>query len=112
MLTTVEGIFKDGRIELREDPPAVEQARVIVTFLLEKAASEVRSPASASEANLRMLDLLRSWRDEPLAKEDEQVLDGFDEFQRRHPLRLAHRLSEEPDPGAPGEPDRGRPVLR
>lgn len=96
MLTTVEGIFKDGHVELREDPPAIEQARVIVTFLLEKSASEVRASSSASEASSRMLDLLRAWQDEPLSKEEERVLDGFAEFQARHPLRLAHRLDEEP----------------
>jgi len=45
MLTTVEGIFKDGRIELREAPPAIGQARVIVTFLVEKPATEAPSPS-------------------------------------------------------------------
>lgn len=33
-LTAVEGIFKDGRIELRETPKDIREARVIVTFLV------------------------------------------------------------------------------
>lgn len=33
MLTTVEGVFKDGKVELSEVPPGVDESRVIVTFL-------------------------------------------------------------------------------
>lgn len=33
MLTTVEGVFRDGRIELGETPENIQEARVIVTFL-------------------------------------------------------------------------------
>jgi hypothetical protein len=33
MLTTVEGIFRDGHVELREMPENIQEARVIVTFL-------------------------------------------------------------------------------
>ncbi|HEX9732317.1 MAG TPA: hypothetical protein VGG06_10060 [Thermoanaerobaculia bacterium] len=43
-----------------------------------------------------MLDLLQAWQDEPLLQEEERVLDGFADFQAQHPLRLAHRLDEEP----------------
>ncbi len=96
MLTTVEGIFKDGHIELRETPPAIEQARVIVTFLVEKPASEASSATSPSEANLHTLDLLRAWQDEPLSPEEESVLDEFAAFQAQHPLRLSRRLDKEP----------------
>jgi len=58
MVTTVEGVFREGRIELREAPPDVEGARVIVTFLPESPESGAASPRSASEANRRVLDLL------------------------------------------------------
>lgn len=88
MLTTVEGVFKDGRVELREAPPGVEEARVIVTFLPE-------SPRSVSEANRRVLALLQAWQAEPLTAEEERLLDDFDEFQAQHPLRFT-RLSDEP----------------
>lgn len=95
MLTTVEGIFKDGHIELEESPPTVEQARVIVTFLPEQPTTKAAPPVSPTEANRRVLDLLRTWQEEPLTPEEKQVLDEFDAFQAQHPLRFA-RLDEEP----------------
>lgn len=30
---TVEGIYRDGKVELLETPPQLDEARVIVTFL-------------------------------------------------------------------------------
>jgi hypothetical protein len=35
MLKSVEGIFRDGKIELLEPPPQTGDARVLVTFLTE-----------------------------------------------------------------------------
>jgi len=32
MLKSVEGIFRDGKIELLEPPPQIEEGRVVVTF--------------------------------------------------------------------------------
>jgi len=87
MLTTVEGIFRDGHVELREAPPPGEQARVIVTFLPE-APDTGASPQSVSKANRRTLTLLQSWKAEPLTADEERLLDEFDTFQARHPLRF------------------------
>jgi hypothetical protein len=42
MLITVEGLYKDGRIELLERPDGIEQARVLVTLLPEVATSSTR----------------------------------------------------------------------
>ncbi len=95
MLTSVEGVFRGGRIELREAPPVVEGARVIVTFLAESSESGAASPRSASEANRRMLGLLQAWKAEPLTAEEERLLDDFDAFQAQHPLRFMH-LADEP----------------
>jgi hypothetical protein len=33
MLKSVEGIYRDGKVELLETPGSLEEARVIVTFL-------------------------------------------------------------------------------
>lgn len=33
MLTTIQGIYKDGKIELLEPAPEMSEARVFVTFL-------------------------------------------------------------------------------
>lgn len=94
MLTTVEGIFRDGRIELREPPPDVEGARVLVTFLTDPSQSEAASLGSASAANRRVLSLLQAWQADPLTADEERLLDGFDDFQARHPLRFAHPPDE------------------
>ena len=95
MLTTVEGVFRDGRIELRDTPPAAEGARVIVTFLPESPESETASSRSASEVNRRMLALFQAWQAEPLTAEEERLLDDFESFQAQNPLRFT-RLADEP----------------
>ena len=33
-MVTVEGIYKDGKVELSEPPPEISEARVLVTFLV------------------------------------------------------------------------------
>ncbi len=33
MLTTIEGVYKNGKIELFETPPGVQESNVVVTFL-------------------------------------------------------------------------------
>lgn len=33
MLLTIEGIFKDGKVELSETPEGLREAKVLVTFL-------------------------------------------------------------------------------
>ncbi len=95
MLTTVEGVFRDGHIELQEASPGVDGARVIVTFLPEPSESGAATPISASQANRRMLGLLQAWQAEPLTADEERLLDDFDAFQAQNPLRFAH-LSDEP----------------
>jgi hypothetical protein len=47
VLTAVEGIYKDGKVELLERPEGLREARVIVTFLplapVEPSQGEARS---------------------------------------------------------------------
>lgn len=33
MLTTVQGIYENGKLELTEDPPTLEKSKVLVVFL-------------------------------------------------------------------------------
>jgi hypothetical protein len=48
MLTAVEGVFRNGRVELRETPKNIEEARVVVTFLEPATrAAEVAEPSVA-----------------------------------------------------------------
>ncbi len=48
MLNTVEGIYRDGRIELMETPAEITEARVIVTFL------PLDQPAATNGVDLRV----------------------------------------------------------
>ena len=51
---TVEGIYRDGRVELLENPGSVVEGRVIVTFLEEGAVTlSDRGIDEADAANLR-----------------------------------------------------------
>lgn len=57
MLQSVEGIYREGTIELLETPAEVQESRVIVTFL-----SNVKNAESDGEAkgvNLRCLSVSR-----------------------------------------------------
>jgi hypothetical protein len=41
MVKSVEGIYRDGKVELLEAAPAVDQSRVIVTFLPDEGTGQV-----------------------------------------------------------------------
>jgi hypothetical protein len=55
MLKSVEGIYKDGKVELLETPDDVEEARVIVTFLPAPGPIDLRARGMTEEeaADLR-----------------------------------------------------------
>jgi hypothetical protein len=55
VLTAVEGIYKDGEVELLERPEGLLEARVIVTFLPRMSAE-----SSRGEARDRMLSRMRA----------------------------------------------------
>jgi hypothetical protein len=51
MLKSVEGIYRDGKVELTETPPDVKEARVIITFLPKDGPIDLRALGiSAAEA--------------------------------------------------------------
>ena len=59
-LLAVEGIYQDGRVELKEKPEGVEKARVVVTFLPEPAETDTEAKERArQEAVERMLARMR-----------------------------------------------------
>lgn len=43
MLKAVEGIYRQGKIELLETPPDVKEARVVVTFLPVEGTIDLRA---------------------------------------------------------------------
>lgn len=52
MLATVEGVFKNGHVELREVPENIQESRVIVTFLGARGGEDLAAPATP-EARVR-----------------------------------------------------------
>jgi hypothetical protein len=51
---TIEGVYRDGKVELFETPSNVDEARVLVTFLSEGAVNlSARGVDEAQAASLR-----------------------------------------------------------
>ena len=75
MLKSVEGIYRDGRIELLEPAPAATEARVIVTFLADPSpgnsspegpvnlAARGIDPAQAADLRARLRAFEDDWSD-------------------------------------------------
>ena len=68
MLLTVEGIYKDGKVELAEMPAGVKQAKVLVTFLQSETNTPPRLMVYGQFAGERMSSeedfLIAEWRGE------------------------------------------------
>ena len=68
MLLTVEGIYKDGKVELAEMPAGVKQAKVLVTFLQSETNTLPRLMVYGQFAGERMSSeedfLIAEWRGE------------------------------------------------
>jgi hypothetical protein len=70
MLITVEGAYKDGKVELAETPASIQEAKVLVTFLTtETKASPPRYLTYGQFAGEQMSTeedfRLAEWRGEP-----------------------------------------------
>lgn len=64
MLKAVEGIYKNGQIELLEQPEQREEARVIVTFLMPRAVNLAErgiNEAQAAELRGRLGTMAEDW---------------------------------------------------
>ena len=49
MLKAVQGVYRDGKVELLETPLGVKEAKVVVTFLPVKGESRVDPPLTEEE---------------------------------------------------------------
>jgi hypothetical protein len=49
MLKAVEGIYREGKVELLETPPDVKEARVVVTFLPIDGGIDLRARGISEE---------------------------------------------------------------
>jgi len=63
MLTAIEGLYADGKVELKESPRGIERANVIVTFLPE-----------IPETSAKGVELYGVWKDKIPADADIDAL--------------------------------------
>jgi hypothetical protein len=65
MLRTVEGVFREGRVELDEVPTDADGARVLVTFLSSREQIRLQNygitPEQATEARWRFASVSEDW---------------------------------------------------
>ncbi len=65
MIKSIEGRYHKGKVELLEEPPAVEEARVIVTFLPESGAVDLAErgidPKQARSLRNRLKSFEEDW---------------------------------------------------
>jgi hypothetical protein len=76
MLTTIEGVYRKGHVELREQPENVpEESRVIVTFL-NAAAVDLRARGidekQARELRERLASFVEEW--------ESPEMDAYDDY--------------------------------
>jgi len=71
MLTTVEGLYENGRVELVEQPLGVERAKVYVTFVVEQPGAPKGAPSDTIDEWLAFLREGLALGGPPYPKRDE-----------------------------------------
>ena len=65
MLKSIEGVFRDGKVELLEPPPQSGNARVLVTFLTDSTSVDLAErgidPAQAADLRARLGRFADDW---------------------------------------------------
>ena len=61
MLTTVEGVYKDGAIELAEKPDGLTASRVLVTFLSDSSGGSPKAAPRQGQMHFGMFPQLLNW---------------------------------------------------
>ena len=76
MLKSIEGIYREGHVELLESPPNVTESRVIVTFLPQNKAIDLRERGideeQAADLRARLRTCAADW--------DSPEMDVYDEL--------------------------------
>jgi hypothetical protein len=66
MVRSVQGIYRNGKIELLEPAPSAEEARVIVTFLPDNGSVDLASrginPTQAENLRARLKSMQEDWQ--------------------------------------------------
>lgn len=81
MLKSIEGVFRNGHVELHEEASAFEGSRVIVTFLAEEAV--VTPDVSRPDPQTALHKLADLRRDLPTVNAVEIVLEGRENLSAR-----------------------------
>ena len=63
MLQSMEGVYRNGRIELREKPRGLRKTRVIVTFLTE-AKAPAKPPKLSRKEAAELRAKLAAWEED------------------------------------------------
>jgi hypothetical protein len=67
MFKSIEGVYRDGKVELLESPPEWKEARVIVTFLPAPGPIDLRalgiSEEQARDMRTRFRTFIEDWDD-------------------------------------------------
>ena len=63
MLKTMEGIYRNGKVEFKEKPPKFREARVIVTFLPAKS-SGAKPPVLTKSEVAELRGKLAAWEED------------------------------------------------
>ena len=78
MIQSVEGIFRNGQVELLEDPPITGEARVIVTFLpdpLGPASGPSFTPEEVADLRGKLAAWEKDW--------DAPGMEAYDDYEAR-----------------------------
>ena len=88
MLTALEGIYRNGKIELSEIPTGVaDEAQVIVTFVQQSASASHRvtlrdygiNPDQAAELRARLMPFAEGW--------EQPEMDAYDNYDAAKSVR-------------------------
>ena len=65
MLTSIEGVYRDGKIQFLEEPPKIPEARVIVTFIPAHSSADLQARGidkdQAAELRWRLQAFAEDW---------------------------------------------------
>lgn len=77
MIQTIQGVYRDGKVELFEQPQQVGETRVLVTFL--PALGPVDGPALTPEEIAELCGKLEAWQDDWSAP----GMEAYDDYEAR-----------------------------
>lgn len=78
MIQSIEGVFRDGKVELLEEPVNTREARVIVTFLPDGLGTE-GGPCFTTDEQADLRGKLAAWEEDWNAP----GMEAYDDYESR-----------------------------